>query len=321
MPEIIEDLLVPRQGPEVFGYEPPQREDLQERAAGEQHDQKHGHEKAGNCIANHDHAGSPDVEAGAVADSLADTERNGDRVGDQRHPKPERDGDRHTLRDERQNARVSEIALAEVEAQIVPDHLAEAFIGRLVETELLLEARDEFWVETLRTAIFRRAAAHVASGHTLLAAAREVAAAAAEFRRCACVSAGQLGDQPFHGSTRRELHDDESHQHDAEHRRNDQQESAKDIGGQLFGASCRCASSGKRVGRRSALEGRTPHPQPLCLLDSGSKWNPTERPVSLQVGKARPDTLPPRTGKSCWPLVPPGLAVPCYRMGMAPFSP
>ncbi len=51
---------------------------------------------------------------------------------------------------------VAEIALAEIEAGIVPEHQAEALERRLVEAELLLELCDEFRVEPLRAAILAR---------------------------------------------------------------------------------------------------------------------------------------------------------------------
>jgi hypothetical protein len=40
VPEIVEDLLVPGERPEILRHQPAQREDLQERTAREQHDQE-----------------------------------------------------------------------------------------------------------------------------------------------------------------------------------------------------------------------------------------------------------------------------------------
>ena len=45
-----------------------------------------------------------------------------------------------------EHARVAEIALAEIKAEIIPHEHEEALIGGLVEAELLLEALDKFRV-------------------------------------------------------------------------------------------------------------------------------------------------------------------------------
>ena len=240
MPEIVEDHVVPGQRPEILRHEPAQREDLEERAAGEQHDQEHRDEEAWNRVADDDHARRPHVEARSIRYRFADAERNRDGVGDQRHPQAQRDRHRHALEDQLEHARIAEIALAEIEAGIVPDHQAEALIGRLVEAELLFEAGDELRIETLRAAVFRGHRGFAAR-HALLvvAAAGEIAAASAELGRGADIGAGELGDQPLNRAAWRELHDDERHQHDAKHGGDDQENAAKDIGGQGREISCR----------------------------------------------------------------------------------
>src|SRR5690606_24775085 len=82
-------------------------------------------------------------------------ERNGDSVGDQRDPHAQRNGDRHLLNDEIDDGDVAEIALAEIEADIVPQHQEEALGGWLVEAELLFKLRDELRVKALGAAIAR----------------------------------------------------------------------------------------------------------------------------------------------------------------------
>ena len=75
---------------------------------------------------------------------------------------------------------VAEIAVAEIEARIVPQHQAEAFERRLVEAELLFQLGDEFGVEALRAAISGRSLATVAE---IVLAAQHVASAAGETDR------------------------------------------------------------------------------------------------------------------------------------------
>src|SRR5262249_35667222 len=108
------------------------------------------------CVTDDDDRRRPDVEARTVGDGLTDTERNSDQVTEQGHPDAERDRDRQLLLDELDHRGVAEIALAEVEGRVVADHQEETLVGRLVEAELLLKVLDEFRIEALRTAVFRR---------------------------------------------------------------------------------------------------------------------------------------------------------------------
>src|SRR5207244_243944 len=96
----------------------------------------------------------PYVELRAVLDRLANAERDRNQIGQEREPDAERDRDRQLLLDELENGGVAKIALAEIEARIIPQHDEEALVGRLVEAELLLQALDEFGIEALRAAIF-----------------------------------------------------------------------------------------------------------------------------------------------------------------------
>src|SRR5690606_12778377 len=102
------------------------------------------------------------VETRAVADRLADAERDRDRVGKQRRPQAERDRHRHLLEDEVDDADRAEIALAEVEGQVVAEHDEETLMRGLVEAELALELLDESGRQTLGAAVL--AAATPAAG-------------------------------------------------------------------------------------------------------------------------------------------------------------
>src|SRR5262249_9125752 len=141
--------------------------------------------------------------ARAVHDCLADTERDRNGVGEKGHPQAERNRHRHLLADQLDDADVAEIAVTKIEAEVVPQHQAEALIPWLVEAELLLEPLDEFRIEALRAAIAR--ADDVAA--RLLAGVRplEIAAAARNARGRRHVTAGQLRDHALDRSAGREL--------------------------------------------------------------------------------------------------------------------
>ncbi len=161
VPEVVEERLrvghpLPERHVDVaVGPQAAQREDVPERAAGEQDDQQDREQEPGDGVADDDHRRGPHVEARALLDRLAHAERDRDRVGEQRHPQAERDRHRHLLADQLEHADVAEVALAEIEARVVPQHQAEALQRRLVEAELLLELLDELRVEPLRAAVFR----------------------------------------------------------------------------------------------------------------------------------------------------------------------
>src|SRR5271167_2050774 len=81
VPEIVEDLLPPRQHRPIVRGEAAQREQVEKRAAGEQDDQENGEQEAGYRVPDDNDAGGPDVERRAVLDRLLDAERDRDHVG------------------------------------------------------------------------------------------------------------------------------------------------------------------------------------------------------------------------------------------------
>jgi hypothetical protein len=180
--------------------------------------------EAGNGVGDDHHAAGPHVEGRTVLHRLADAERNGDQVRYQRDPEAERDGDRHLFQDQIQHRNVTEIAVAKIEAGIVPEHLEEAFEWRLVEAELLFQLLDEFRIQPLRAAIF------VAFSPCIEIAARARVSTTAG-NRVAALLAGNARNHLLHRSARRELDDKERHGHDAEQRRDHQQDAAEDIVG------------------------------------------------------------------------------------------
>ena len=228
MPEIIGDLVVPGELRPAVRYQSAQRKDLQERAAGEQNDEQNGEQESGNGIADDDDAGGPDVERRAVPHRLADAERNRDQIAQQRHPDAERDRDWEFLLDQLDDADVAEIALAEIEARIVPQHQEKALIGRLVEAELLFQALDEGGIEPLRAAIFG-VDLHLRGAAGALGA--EITTGTGDARGCAGVAAGELRDDALHRAAGRELYHREGHQHDPEDGGDHEQQAADDVGG------------------------------------------------------------------------------------------
>src|SRR5262249_17071531 len=119
-----------------------------------QDDEQNREQESRDRVADDDGARRPHVELRAVLDRLTDAERDRDQIGQEREPNAERNGDRQLLLDELEDGGVAEIALAEIEARIVPQHQEKALIGRFVEAELLLQALDEFRVEALSAAVF-----------------------------------------------------------------------------------------------------------------------------------------------------------------------
>src|SRR5215475_9279823 len=97
-----------------------QRKPVEKRPSGEQYDQQNGKQEARYSIADDDDARSPDVKRRAVGDRLLDAERDGNQVGGERHPKPERDGDGQFFLNQVDHADVAEIALAEIKARVIP---------------------------------------------------------------------------------------------------------------------------------------------------------------------------------------------------------
>src|SRR5262249_53758026 len=125
---------------------------------------------------------------------------------------------------------VAEIALAEIEAEVIPHHDEEALVGGLIEAELLLQLLDERGIEPARAAIF--GVDGVGAGTALhLPARTEIPARTADAGGGAGLRAAELGDDVLDRSARRELHDNEGRQHDAEQGRDHEQDAPDDVGG------------------------------------------------------------------------------------------
>jgi hypothetical protein len=213
--------------------------------------QQHRDQKPRHSIADHENRTGPRIERLAIPHRLADAERDRDEIRDQRHPEAERDRDRHLFLDQLDHGHVAEVALAEIERQVILHHQQEALGRRLVEPELLFEALDEFGIQPLRAAILRGdAVTRPLAKLALIAAAERIAASAAQSLRSRNVAPRQLGDHLLDRTTRRELDDDEADQHDPEHGRDDEQHAFQEIGSHCSISSPYAASAS--IARREA---------------------------------------------------------------------
>ena len=149
MPEVVGHLAEDRELLPIVGGEALSRKPLEERAAREDDDQKHGEQEPRNGVADDERSRCPHVEAAAITDGLANAERDGDQVGCEHHPEAERYGNRQLLLDQLDDADIAIVAAAEIETRKVPDELAVALVPGPVEAELLLQLLDELLVETL----------------------------------------------------------------------------------------------------------------------------------------------------------------------------
>ena len=110
------------------------------------------------------------------------------------------------------------------------EHDEKAFIGRLIEAELLFQTFDEFGIEPLRATVFR-VHIHLRAALRRAACAKVAAGGTGNARRRTGIGAGELGDDAFDRSARRELHDDEGHQHDPENRGNHKEDAPENVSG------------------------------------------------------------------------------------------
>ena len=153
MPQVIQNLADHAQLVPIVGCQPPEREDLPVRPARKQHQQQDGKQKARDRIGHNDHARGPCVEFGAVPDRLANAQRDRDQIGDDRGPQPQRDGHGQLFGHQRQHGFRPEIALPEIEAQVVPHHQEKPFHRRFVEAKLALQLLDELLGQALGTLV------------------------------------------------------------------------------------------------------------------------------------------------------------------------
>src|SRR5690606_34357730 len=141
----------------------------------------------------------------------------------ERHPQAQRDGYRHFFQHQVDDRDVAIVAVAEIEAQIVPQHHAEALERWLVEAELPFDALDQLRWQALAAAI--DPGAELAPLRRL---ARQVASAAARYTlHDRGILSREIGERLLHRTAGGKLGDEERDGHDAEHGRAHQQQAAK----------------------------------------------------------------------------------------------
>ena len=215
----------------VVGDQAAQREPLRITAAGEQHDQQDGEQEGRNGAQHHQHGRAPEVEMRAVTHGLSDAERDRDEVGEKRRPQAERQGHRHLVDHEVDDAAVAEEARAEVEDGIVLHHQQEALADRPVEAVHLLDALDQLGRQAARAAIGAVAANRARLVAVVVAAAHHLARrAAAEALGGAHGRALDARDHLLDRAAGGGLHDEEVQHHDAKQRRHHQDQPAQDVG-------------------------------------------------------------------------------------------
>ena len=124
------------------------------------------------------------------------------------------------------DADVAEIALAEIEAHIVPDEQTEPLQRRLVEAELLFQTGDECRIQ----APARRDISNCPPKAKLILALTEISTATADAVHGIAALAGELADNPLYGPAGHELHNDEADKQDPEKCRDHQNQATEDIG-------------------------------------------------------------------------------------------
>ncbi len=133
VPEVISDFLVPGKFIEIGRRQPPQRKPVQITAPCEQDDQQYRKQEAWYGVTHHDGRTAPDVESRSVGDRLADAEGDRDQVDDQGGPQPQGDGHRHLVQNQFDHRTVPKKGLAKIKGGVIPEHLQESLVGRLVE--------------------------------------------------------------------------------------------------------------------------------------------------------------------------------------------
>ncbi|MNN03705.1 hypothetical protein D3C81_1164050 [compost metagenome] len=240
VPEVVEDLASGAELIEVIRGQPAQREPIQVASTGEQDDQQNSEQKRRNRIADDDCRTGPDIEMAAVAGGFGDAQRDRHQVHDQRAPQPQGDRHRHLLDDQVDNLGITKETVAKIQVGVVLDHDPQTFRRRLVEAIHLFDFFDQGRVQALSAAVVGAGYRHFGT------TTGDTAGGAFE--------ALELGDHLLDRAARSGLDDDEVDDQDAEQRRNDQQQTAKDIG-QHTSAPLRlaqCLASVARQARRPA---------------------------------------------------------------------
>ena len=252
MPEVVDDAVEPTEGLPVLGSESAQREPVEEAAPREQDNEQDREEESRDRVADDDRGARPYVEGGAVTHRLGDAERYRDQVHEERRPQAERDRHVHLVDDEPDDGPVAEIALPEIEAEIVPDHREETLDRGAVESVHPLDLAHEFGIEPARSP--------VPPGEVSTGARDQFPAAGAGDAR-GDVDAGpdagfaDLREKLFHRAAGRHVNDDEVENHDPEQGRDHEQHPAQDVGGHRIRTAVRyrpSSGAGSRVRRPAA---------------------------------------------------------------------
>ena len=228
VPEVVDDAVEPAERLPVLGGEAAERKPVEEAPSREQHDEQDREEEPGDRVADDDRGARPHVEGGAVAYRLGDPEGDRDEVHEEGGPQPEGDRHVHLVHDEEDHRPVAEVALPEVEAQVVPHHGEEALDGRAVEAVHPLDLAHELRVEPTRATVPGRDVRSRAPDRLPSAGARDPRR---HVHAPAGVGLADLREELLHRAAGRDVDDDEVEDHDPEQGRDHEQEPADDVGG------------------------------------------------------------------------------------------
>ena len=226
MPEVIENFGARSKLVPVLGDQTAQGEEVEETAPREEHDKNNGEEKAGNGAAHADGRGGPEVEGGTLLDGLSDAQGNGDAVDNKKGPQAQGDGDRQPGAYQAHYRIAPEEAVAEIEAQEIPEHFEVAFVQGFIEAEAFFNGGDDFGVQADRSAVSPGAG----GGIGILKGGGFLGAPAADAFHTA-VSAEPLGfgNSLLHRSAGGHLNDDEIDRNDGQQGGRNKQKTAGQI--------------------------------------------------------------------------------------------
>ncbi len=206
MPGVIRDFAKQAEVFEIVRGQPPQWEDLPVGPTCKKHQEHDGKQKRWDCIGGDDHAAGPGVKTRAIAQRLANAHGDGNHIGDQGRPEPERDRHRHFFKHQLGHINLAKIALAKVKLQVVDQHLAKTFQRRLIQAKLFFQLLNELRRQALTTSI-----AVVGFDHGAATGIPTTAGKALKH----VTTALKLRDHLLHRATGNKLHQGKIYHHDA----------------------------------------------------------------------------------------------------------
>mmetsp|Transcript_27561 Transcript_27561/g.51080 ORF Transcript_27561/g.51080 Transcript_27561/m.51080 type:complete len:350 (+) Transcript_27561:3582-4631(+) len=172
VPEVIQHFSDHRQVFKVIRRQSAQWEDLPIGATGKQNQKHDRKQEPRNGIAHNNCARRPSIKRRAVFHSLANAQRYGHEISNERRPKSQRYRHRHFLQHQISHTDFAEIALAKIQPHIVAHHRQEAFQRRLIKAKLFLQLLNELFGQATRAQVFTVRAKGLLRGHIIATACK-----------------------------------------------------------------------------------------------------------------------------------------------------